>query len=167
MAVAALDTYMHRLIVSRAYKHDKLPGGLARLDMSFEQVLAYADRAGVEARNRPNRSRPRVDVKRELRDRLLRDSFQSYDDVSRALGMAGLSGRWKLIGRKMNPAMEPSDLRARLNEVVDRRNRIVHEGDYERKERPRTGRLNQLTRPQASADIDFIAQLVDAIHAAS
>jgi hypothetical protein len=26
MAVAALDTYMHRLVVERAYEHDELPG---------------------------------------------------------------------------------------------------------------------------------------------
>jgi hypothetical protein len=35
MGVAALDTYMHRLIVERAYRHQTLPGRLARLDFQF------------------------------------------------------------------------------------------------------------------------------------
>jgi hypothetical protein len=37
MAVAALDTYLHRLIVDRAFTHKELPGGLAKLDVSFER----------------------------------------------------------------------------------------------------------------------------------
>lgn len=40
MAVAALDTYMHRLILERAFKHDELPKQLAQLDVSFKQLLS-------------------------------------------------------------------------------------------------------------------------------
>jgi hypothetical protein len=35
MAVAALDTYMHRLIVERVYTHDDLPPVLAKLEVPF------------------------------------------------------------------------------------------------------------------------------------
>src|SRR5690348_11999484 len=93
MAVAALDTYMHRLILERAYTHPdgKLPGGLARLDLPFDQLLGWADAAGAAARRPKHNSRPRVAVKRQLRDRLLRETYQRYDDVSKALSMAGLA----------------------------------------------------------------------------
>jgi hypothetical protein len=164
MAVAALDTYMHSLVVTRAYTHWPLPGGLARLDISFEALLAQADEAKDAARRRPHNSRPRVGVKRQLRDRLLRETFQSYDGVSKALGMAGLSGHWKEIGEHMSPEMQPGEIRERLDGIVTRRNQIVHEGDYERKERPRKAKTTPMSQSQASADIDFIAQLVDAIH---
>src|SRR4051794_28269123 len=62
MAVAALDTYMHRLILEYAYKQpdDNLPGALARLDLPFEQLLGWADEAGVAARKPAHNSRPRV-----------------------------------------------------------------------------------------------------------
>jgi len=54
MAVAAIDTYMHRLIVSRAYEHDELPGKLAGLNIPFEQALALADqRRSPEGQERP------------------------------------------------------------------------------------------------------------------
>src|SRR4051794_6997023 len=63
MAVAALDTYMHRLVVGRAYSHDRLPGKLARLDVTFDQLLKEADDSAVAARRAPHNSRPRVRVK--------------------------------------------------------------------------------------------------------
>jgi RiboL-PSP-HEPN len=164
MAVAALDTYMHRLVVSRAYDQRPLPKALARLDIPFEALLAKADEAGEAARSPPHNSRPRVDVKRQLRDRLLRETFQNYDGVSKALSMAGLSKPWNEVGKKMSPEMQPEELKTRLNAIVRRRNQIVHEGDYERKERPRKPRTTPITAKEARADIDFIAQLVDAIH---
>lgn len=88
----SIDTYMHRLIVHRAYTHSELPGGLANLDVPFADLLAGADRATQAVRD-GRQSRPRVAVKRQLRDRLLRETFQSYDSVSRALSIAGLSGK--------------------------------------------------------------------------
>jgi hypothetical protein len=165
MAVGALDTYMHSLVITRAYTHGQLPGGLARLDVSFEALLAQADEAKEAARKPSHKSRQRVGVKRQLRDRLLQETFQNSAGVSRALGMAGLGGKWKEIGQQMTPAMQPEAIKTRLDDIVMRRNQIVHEGDYERKERPRKAKLTPMTPNQATADIDFIAKLVDAIHA--
>src|SRR5204863_1730947 len=107
MAVAALDTYMHRLVVERAYTHATLPGGLAKLDFPFEELLDQADASRDAARASPHNSRPRVAIKRQLRDRLLRETFQSYDDVSRALAMAGRSWSWSAIAAELSPRTEP------------------------------------------------------------
>jgi hypothetical protein len=168
MAVAALDTYMHRLILERVYTHGNgLPGRLARLDVTFEQLLAQADLAREAARAQPHNSRPRVAIKRQLRDRLLRDTFQSYESVKTALAMAGLSGNWPSIGAKMTPQLQPESIKERLDAIVVRRNQIVHEGDYERLEKPQTAKLLPITEKQAASDIEFIAQLIDAIHAVS
>lgn len=164
MAVAALDTYMHRLIVQRAFWHESLPPALAKLDIPFVRLLAQADDAGEAARREPWNSRPRVGVKQQLRDRLLRETFQRYEDVSKALGMAGRSGEWDAIGQRMNPAQTSNQIRTRLNSIVTRRNQIVHEGDYERLERPRGPRRNRMTAAQAKRDVDFVADLIDAIH---
>jgi hypothetical protein len=38
MAVAALDTYMHRHIIERVYTHTQLPGSLAKLEVPFEHL---------------------------------------------------------------------------------------------------------------------------------
>jgi hypothetical protein len=165
MGVAALDTYMHRLVVDRCYAHDQLPGALASLGVSFEQLLVQADESKIAARKPSHNSRPRVAIKRQLRDRLLRETFQRYDDVSRALGMAGSSGVWGDIAAHMAPAITTKELKVRLNGIVDRRNQIVHEGDYLRLERPRNAKRNGMTYRQAAGDIDFLEALIDAIHA--
>lgn len=164
MAVAALDTYMHRLIVHRAYRAHPLPRNLAALTLSFEHALEQADAAAAAARAQPHNSRPRAPLKRALRNRLLFETFQRYDDVADALAMAGLSGNWQAIGQALQPPLHPNDIRERLNGIVSRRNQIVHEGDYERLERPQTARKNAITHSEARADVDFLADLIDAIH---
>jgi len=164
MAVAALDTYMHRLVVERAFTHEQIPGGLARLDVPFADLLRQADETKAAARAQPHNSRPRVGIKRQLRDRLLRETFQSSDAVSRAFGMAGRSGEWHAIAAEGSTPRAPADIKARLDGIVTRRHQIVHEGDYERLERPRTAKLNGITQKQAESDIAFIASLIDAIH---
>jgi hypothetical protein len=166
MAVAALDTYMHRLVVERAFQHDELPSDLARLSVSFEQLLAQADLTKGAARASPHNSRPRVQVKRALRDRLLRETFQNSDSVGRALAMAGRRREWRAIGLRMNPPASAERLQQRLDTIVQRRNQIVHEGDYVRQERPRRAVRNVLLYSQAKDDIDFIAELIEAIHSA-
>jgi len=155
---------MHRLIIERAFTHAELPGGLARLEVPFEQLLAQADGTGKAARAKPHKSRPRVGVKRQLRDRLLRETFQRYDDVARALGMAGRRKAWEAIGKQLVPTVAPVQIKERLNRIVDRRNQIVHEGDYRRLERPRGASRNPIGTPQTRRDIGFLADLIDAIH---
>ena len=164
MAVAALDTYMHRLIVERVFTHDELPPPLARLDVPFRRLLEQADETRAADRRKPNNSRPRVGVKRLLRDRLLRETFQNYDSVSVALAMAGRKRGWTDIGGLMTPPMAPPAIKERLNAIIMRRNQIVHEGDYARLEKPRTARRNGLTHAEIVSDIEFIGALIDAIH---
>jgi len=164
MAVAALDTYMHRFILERVYTHDRLPKQLARLDVDFGQLLEQADATGAAARATPYQPRPRVGVKRLLRDRLLRDTFQTYEGVSRALHLAGRKKEWPEIGQHMNPERTPDEIKERLNAIVIRRNQIVHEGDYARLEKPQGPRRNEMTSRQARSDIDFIEQIINAIH---
>lgn len=164
MAVAALDTYMHRLILERAFKHDELPKQLAQLDVSFKQLLSQADATKVAARAKPKNTRPRVAVKRQLQDRLLFETFQNFNSVSQALAMAGRKKEWKSIGAKMSPSIEPDEIKERLNAVVHRRNQIVHEGDYKRLQKPQRAKLNPISQAQARSDLAFIAALIDAIH---
>ena len=46
----------------------------------------------------------------------------------------------------------------------DKRNQIVHEGDYERLERPQTAKSNPITQAEAVGHVDFVAGLINAIH---
>lgn len=164
MALAALDAFMHRLVVSSAYEHKAMPGGLAALTVTFDDLITQAD-AGVDARKADKNARPRVAAKRILRDRLLRETFQRYEDVARALSMAGKPKQWQNIAAKIPGSPTKEAVRDRLNTIVDRRNAIVHEGDYERLERPQTAKLVPITAGEARTDVDFLADVIDAIHA--
>jgi hypothetical protein len=167
LAVAALDTYMHRLVVSRAYERMKMPGGLAHLTVSFGDLVRHADES-VDARREGPNTRPRVAVKRILRNRLLRETFQRSENVSKALSMAGLTKAWDQIATQMPPTQPPwtaKSIRERLDAIVDRRNAMVHEGDYDRLDRPQTATLVGITAAEATAAVDFMADLIDAIHA--
>lgn len=159
MAVSALDAYMHRLVVERVYWHWELPGKLADLGFSFSYALELTDALTEASKATPRNTRPRVALKRALRERLVRETFQRYDDVSVALGMAGLSGNWQAIGQALTPPLTSQQIKKRLNATVDRRNRIVHEGDYERLDRPQSARMNQIPQAEALEDVAFMGDL--------
>lgn len=162
MAVAALDTYMHRLILSRAYEHREMPSGLAGLAVGFGDLVAQAEES-VRARQEERNERPKVRAKRVLRDRLLRETFQRADDVSRALSMAGRSKSWPAIAAEMPGGETHEALKKRLNAIVDRRNAIVHEGDYKRQERPRSAKPVSINEGEARDFVEFLANLIRAI----
>lgn len=166
MAVAALDTYMHRLVLDRAYKHKTLPKALANFNVvTFAQLLDLGEEASAAARKAPHNSRPKVGIKRHLRDSLLRRTFQNHAGVSDALALAGKPKAWDGIGAQLQPVLTSDQIQERLNAIVMRRNQIVHEGDYLRMERPRGAGRNRVTHAEATSDIDFVARLIDAIHA--
>lgn len=163
MAVAALDTYMHRLVVARVYEHIQLPSVLAGLTVPFGDLLEQADATGRAAREPQHSPRPRVRVKRQLRDRLLRETFQSHAGVSKALAMAGVADPWKAVAAALY--MTRDDVKARLDGIVKQRNQIVHEGAYARMEKPRNAKMEPISAAQVQADIAFVRSVIDAIHA--
>lgn len=162
LAVAALDTYMHRLVMDRAFGHSKLPARLAETSIPFERLLTEADASAIAARSKPFNSRPKARVRTALRDQLLKKTFQSPAEVDEALGMAGLSGNWSSIGKAMG--MTKKQVERRLSKIVMRRNWIVHEGDYERRDRPQGAKMNPLSQTQVADDIDFLARFTTAIN---
>ncbi len=163
MAVAALDTYMHRLIVSRAYDHRVMPPKLADVTIRFGDLIRQAE-AAVEARKEDRDARPKVPAKRLLRERLSRDTFQRHERVSEALAMAGKSDSWKLIAAAMPRSPSQEKVKAELNALVDRRNAIVHEGDYKRLDRPQRAMLNEIKLREAQNSVKFVSDLIQAIH---
>lgn len=163
MAVAALDTYMHRLVVSRAYVQAPMPNNLADVTIRFGDLIDQAD-AAVVAHREGRDTRPRVPAKRLLRERLLRETFQRYERVSEALAMAGKAKSRKDIASAMPGTPKQEEVKTVLDALVERRNAIVHEGDYERLDRPQKARLNDVSPREAREAVKFISDLIDAIH---
>ncbi len=163
MAVAAIDSYMHALVVRRLSKVRKsadLPKALARLEIPFSDIAKLAD-SSINAQRKGRRGRPWVQVKATLQRRLLKETYQAYDQVANALACAGVKEAWTRIGKQLNE--KPVDTKAWLNALVHRRNQIVHEGDLKRASRPRHLRFNGIDQTTAVQEVDRMQRLIDAI----
>jgi hypothetical protein len=92
---------------------------------------------------------------------LLKETFQSYDQVATALALAGIRKPWERIASELGETTEAN--RAWLNNLVHRRNQIVHEGDLQRAARPRRLRFNEIDQSQTSQDVQWMNSLIQAI----
>jgi hypothetical protein len=164
MAVAAIDSYMHAIVLRRVstVRKEELPKILRRVAIPFEELASLAD-TSLEARRAKRRARPWVQVKNTLQRCLLQETFQSFDQVGDALAMAGVEKGWSKVAAQLG---EPADsIKATLNALVHRRNQIVHEGDVMRASRPRRLRLNQIYHQTTKEEIDWVESLLDAVEA--
>lgn len=162
MAVAAIDSYMHALVLRRiadVRKSADLPKALARLEIPFSEIAGLAD-ASIKAQRERRASRPWVQVKASLQQRLLRETFQSFDQVATALAIAGIDKGWSKICRELDETPETN--KAWLNDLVHRRNQIVHEGDLKRASRPRRLRFNEISQNDAEQQIDWVEAMITA-----
>jgi len=163
MSVAAIDAYMHWTVIrriSQVRRRGDLPKSLLQLEVPFSEVTAAADRH-VEAQRMKRKVRPWVAVMAALQECLLKRTFQSFDQVATALAMAGVDKPWNRIATEMGE--DRNAIKSRLNNLVHRRNQIVHEGDLKRLERPRELRFNSLGQEEALTQVDWIEKLIHAI----
>ncbi len=163
MAVAAIDSYMHAIVlnrVSRVRDKGELPKVLCRLEVRFEELASLAD-ASIEARRGRRDARPWVQVKNVLQRRLLQMTFQSCEQVKTALALAGIEKGWSKVAKQLGE--HPDTIKSRLDALVHRRNLIVHEGDVLRASRPRRIRFNEIAATATKADVDWTEGFLTAI----
>lgn len=169
MAVAAVDAYLHWLVfqrLSHVRREAELPGMLARLQMPFSDLATLADKmldSRRGSKGSKKRPRPWVQVKNAVQKQLLKTTFQSSAQVETAFAMAGISKCWSRIADKMGEKTE--DVKRRLDQLVHRRNQIVHEGDIMRASRPRKLRYNKVKQAPLEEDVDWVADFLSAMQA--
>lgn len=166
MAVGAMDSYMHWLVYQEitevSNKQGGLPKRLANLDITFSELASLADSV-IEGRRQQKDTRPWVQVKNATQRRLLRETFQSFDQVSGAMAMAGISKGWSSTAAHLSTTTEA--IRIKLNQIVHRRNQIVHEGDIARSSRPRKVVLTDINHAEVSADVTWMESVINGIEA--
>lgn len=163
MAVTAVDSYMHWLVyrrISEVRREGDLPKSLAKLDLSFAAVASLADSA-ITGRQQGRDIRPWVQVKNAAQKRLLRETFQSFEQMGHAFALAGIDKAWSRVAARLGAQV--ATIRARLNHLVLRRNQIVHEGDITRASRPRGVQYNEVEQAAVAAEVDWVEQLIAAI----
>lgn len=163
MAVAAMDSYMHWLVFRRlsdGRREGDLPKSLAKLSVPFSDLASLAD-ALIAARRANREVRPWVQVKSSVQKELLRETFQSFDQVASALALAGIEKGWSRTAEKIG--CTANDIKERLNRIVHRRNQIVHEGDITRASRPQNLKYNSVEHDSVVDDVTWIKRLPTAI----
>jgi len=163
MAVAAVDSYMHWLVYQRISivrgKGD-IPKALQKLDIPFKALGSLADTA-IRARQQDKNIRPWVQVKDVVQKRLLRETFQSYEQIGDAFSMAGVDHGWSRTAKKLG--IKTEEIKARLNKLINRRNQIVHEGDITRSLRPRRLKYNKVKSNSVTSNVNWVEKLIAAI----
>lgn len=90
-------------------------------------------------------------------------AFQSPDKISDALSYIWTEQhKWDVISSRMATPISSRDLKTKLNNIVVRRNQIVHEGDCFSSNLPL--QKQQINKSDVSDVICFITELVNAIH---
>ncbi|MFI1718280.1 hypothetical protein [Streptomyces litmocidini] len=160
--VASLDTYMHWAIRTTALD-GPLPKKLAELEVPFGDMLAIA-RDAVTARQDDVNHRPTVKARNALGKALVTQTFQSPRSIERGLQMLGKTNVWSRLASQLPPATAV-DLKERLGNIAYRRNKIVHEGDLTRLQRPQKIKYEQITAAQVADDLDWLEAFIKALAA--
>jgi hypothetical protein len=150
-AVAALDHYVHGVVLDRAVDilmgRTSPAGKTSRIGLHFDAVQELLNAGTLVDRESIART--------HVAARLSVETFQRADSIAAALAMVGIKSVWKTAF----PG-DPSSAMTALNLIVDRRNRIVHQGDSD----PLSpGSVTPLLHADSSDAIDTIERTALAI----
>jgi hypothetical protein len=161
VAVSALDRYVHERVVKRviaslrsrtlraAQERLRIPATLA---LRMTEELRRAARAG-------HGIRPANQLRIALQEALHRRTFQSWREIEEAfelIGIGGLTGRLQAAYGVGNI----SPVKHQLNNIVQRRHQIVHEGDLIRHQRGGQTRVHPIAKKYVHDSLDCIDAFV-------
>lgn len=118
--VAAWDRYMHSVVLDRAVEIM-----LGRLAAGAPSKVGLPLGAVATLMNAPNAATRELAARSYFADRLAKETFQRPDDVAAALAMVGIKAIWSTAFPNAQQA------KIALGVVIDRRNKIVHQCDYD------------------------------------
>ena len=153
--VSALDRYCHE-VVTKALMREFRNGNthVRKLEISLKEIEEVLLRA-EEGR------RPRNALRNALQARLYKETYQTPAQIADALRLAGKTDIWNRCATSMNSTRE--ELVTKLNKIIARHNRIVHEGDLVRHERAGGVRRHDIQPAEVSDLIAWISDLVAAL----
>lgn len=118
--VAAWDRYMHGLVLDRAVEIM-----LGRLAAGAPSKIGLPLGAVATLMNAPNAAARELAARSYFAERLAKETYQRPDDVAAALAMVGVRTIWSTAFPDAQQA------KIALGVIIDRRNKIVHQCDYD------------------------------------
>jgi hypothetical protein len=159
--VSALDLYIHELVsqnLLKIFEGTRAPGpGFGRFQISSDALMRIQGTAIVAERNTA------FDL--EVRTRLSRVTYQYPDDIAEGVRLISPCKLWNEVATHLGAtaatlSAETESIKKQLSLIVDRRNKIVHEGDLQ----PTVPRSPwPISRPDVSYVSTFISGIVTAV----
>jgi hypothetical protein len=163
LGVSAMDRFFHDLIGSHMIRlltgnDADRPKHLAQYSIPLLLVEKCITRALESRKGEEIQTRPRVVLQKEFRQHLNGSTFQGSGQIDQAFKLLGLKAMWKDIADVMgDSAKNTQDI---LNQIVKRRNQIVHEGDQALTARPRHPQLNEISNKDSLVDLEWLDNFV-------
>ncbi|SRR5712692_4990779 len=154
LAVSAVDCYIHDVVRVGMTRCFSAVGGEPNAYLNFGVSLGLAKRIAAEA-SEPVRL---ALVEEEIRRLHGFRTFQNAENISQALALIGVKSIWDKVGISLS--IRPSDVRTRLDIIVDRRNRIAHESDVD--PTMGIGMKYPIDHPMVQQAVNFLEQMVKA-----
>lgn len=150
--VSAFDCYMHdcvRICLMEIFCGTRSNENKGAFHLSFESLVTV------------EKGQTKLEKQHLLESIIVKkiseDSYHSPKGVEYALSLIGIKRVWKLLSTKLN--IDPYEIRMQLALIVDRRNKIVHEADYNSV----TGSKTPINSKHVESVIDFIDKCVIAL----
>ena len=152
-AVSALDHYMSQAILEKATRSfangEQLQPKLLSDAMSFSNALKLKSSNAIEAV---------LNFRVILNECIKHKSFQHPEKISDGLSYIwGEKHKWQFIANKLSLSSE--GLRKIIITIIDRRNTIAHDGDYDEA----SGNKYPIHKNQAEYVVDLLSKVVKAI----
>jgi hypothetical protein len=154
MAVSAFDCYIHdvvRLGMLETFNGSRIAStSFSKFTLSINSLQRILNSSSKAEQN--------LFLESEIRSINSSDSFQSPKSIEYALQLINIKNIWTQLSQKLS--IPTNDIRDELGLIINRRNKIAHESDYDFI----NGAKNSIDRNTVTQTIDFIEKLCEGIY---
>ncbi len=166
LGVSALDRYVHERVVKRIVPSLRSSSLTSRQEaFQIPATLALALSADLlKAQKAGKLRRPANEVRKVLQETLHKRPFQSWRELEEAFALIGITD----LAQQVQSAGKLANLKLfkrQLDQIVRRRNEIVHEADLVRHQRGGKVRPRPIDPSFVHASLDFLDDLVSKLEA--
>lgn len=154
---AASDTYFHKRVRSELLARPISKTARKKFELSIGDVDDLVESFLADR----TKARPRVKLKNLVDEKLATLTFQGSTNIEHAFGLMGVSKYWKDISAEMGETAD--EIKLRLNKQYARRNRIAHEGDFARAQRPQAIKYQQIDQAAVADEIGWTRSFLRAV----
>lgn len=158
--VSAIDRYVHERIIKRfvtAFREGDLTKQQQDFELPATLAIEIVDRFNM-ARREGDNIRPANEIRKVVQKTLHKRPFQSWREIEYGFCLIGYSNLGKAL--KDTHGLDEPDLKyikARLGNIVNKRNKIVHEGDLPRHERGGGVYVQKIRRKWVEDSLSFLS----------